>query len=216
MPYSYCRAIYQVHLAFFPVFIVMHALLIAIPHYLWLNHYGGNFEFFLLKSKRIAQGVKKQASTRRRIALSSLYKALVLLHLDYCSSVCSFLWCYQAAGVRSEVCGETLHEILVGPISARLSWPSLSSRRSQQKVTLCRRIPKGKSILQPSRFSLNHKPNPRHFHHDQSLLTPFAKTTSFQSSFLSVLSHSGTLYHAQQSLLAVFLVLLSLVYRIVF
>ncbi len=31
---------------YFPVFIVVHAILIAIPHYLWLNHYGGNFDFF--------------------------------------------------------------------------------------------------------------------------------------------------------------------------
>ncbi len=62
-------------------------------------------------------------------------------------------------------------------------WPSLSSRRSRQKVTLCRRIIRGESILQSSRFTLNPKPNPRHYHHDQSLLTPFAKTLSYQSSF---------------------------------
>ena len=31
---------------FFPVFIVVHAILIAIPHYLWLNLYGDNFDFF--------------------------------------------------------------------------------------------------------------------------------------------------------------------------
>ncbi len=31
---------------FFPVFIVVSGVLVAIPHYLWLNHYGGNFEFF--------------------------------------------------------------------------------------------------------------------------------------------------------------------------
>ena len=31
---------------FFPAFVAVHAILIAIPHYLWANHYGGNFEFF--------------------------------------------------------------------------------------------------------------------------------------------------------------------------
>jgi len=31
---------------FFPVFIVVHAILIAIPHYLWLNLYGEKFDFF--------------------------------------------------------------------------------------------------------------------------------------------------------------------------
>ena len=36
---------------YFPVFIVIQGILIAIPHYLWLNHYGGNFEFFFLQAK---------------------------------------------------------------------------------------------------------------------------------------------------------------------
>ena len=31
---------------FFPVFIVVHAILIALPHYLWLNLYGEKFDFF--------------------------------------------------------------------------------------------------------------------------------------------------------------------------
>ena len=31
---------------FFPAFIVVHGILIALPHYLWSNHYGGNFEYF--------------------------------------------------------------------------------------------------------------------------------------------------------------------------
>jgi len=31
---------------FFPLFIVVHAILIALPHYLWLNLYGDNFDFF--------------------------------------------------------------------------------------------------------------------------------------------------------------------------
>ena len=31
---------------YFPVFMIVHGVLIGIPHYLWLNHYGGCFEFF--------------------------------------------------------------------------------------------------------------------------------------------------------------------------
>ena len=31
---------------YFPIFMVVHAILIGAPHYLWLNHYGGSFEFF--------------------------------------------------------------------------------------------------------------------------------------------------------------------------
>ena len=32
--------------AYVPAFMVVHAVLITVPHYLWLNHYGGNFDFF--------------------------------------------------------------------------------------------------------------------------------------------------------------------------
>ena len=31
---------------FFPTFTIVHGILIAIPHYLWLNHFGGSFDFF--------------------------------------------------------------------------------------------------------------------------------------------------------------------------
>ena len=32
--------------AYIPAFMVIHAVLITIPHYLWLSHYGGNFTYF--------------------------------------------------------------------------------------------------------------------------------------------------------------------------
>ena len=35
---------------YFPAFIVVHGILIAIPHYLWLNHYGGSFDFFFAQA----------------------------------------------------------------------------------------------------------------------------------------------------------------------
>lgn len=31
---------------YLPVFIVVHGILILIPHYLWLNHFGGSLDFF--------------------------------------------------------------------------------------------------------------------------------------------------------------------------
>ena len=31
---------------YLPVFIVVHGILIVIPHYLWLNHFGGSLDFF--------------------------------------------------------------------------------------------------------------------------------------------------------------------------
>ncbi len=42
---NYCAASVS-RSEFFPAFITVHGILIAIPHYLWANHYGGNFEFF--------------------------------------------------------------------------------------------------------------------------------------------------------------------------
>jgi len=44
---------------FFPVFIVVHAILIAIPHYLWLNLYGENFDFFFGLALKL-EPIKKQ------------------------------------------------------------------------------------------------------------------------------------------------------------
>ena len=32
--------------AYIPAFMVIHAVLITIPHYLWLSHYGGNLDYF--------------------------------------------------------------------------------------------------------------------------------------------------------------------------
>ena len=49
---SYCSASIPKS-EFFPVFIAVHAILIAIPHYLWANHYGGNFEFFFTQCKEM-------------------------------------------------------------------------------------------------------------------------------------------------------------------
>ena len=38
---------------YFPVFIVVHGSLMAIPHYLWLNHFGGNFDTFLKLASKL-------------------------------------------------------------------------------------------------------------------------------------------------------------------
>lgn len=32
--------------AYIPVFMIVHAILISLPHYIWLNLYGGNFDYF--------------------------------------------------------------------------------------------------------------------------------------------------------------------------
>ena len=67
-------------------------------------------------------------------------------------------------------------------LMAHLNWPSLRSRRIKQKLTLCRRILRGESIL-PPHFTPLSSPNPRHYHHDSPLQTPFARTNCFESFF---------------------------------
>ena len=37
----------------FPTFIVVHGILLLIPHYLWLNHYGGSFDFFFSQTSQL-------------------------------------------------------------------------------------------------------------------------------------------------------------------
>lgn len=49
--------------AYFPVYIMITGALIAIPHYLWLNHYRGNFEFFFSEVGNLNRPTDTEAST---------------------------------------------------------------------------------------------------------------------------------------------------------
>ena len=60
---------------YFPVFIVVHGILISIPHYLWLNHYGGNFEFFFSQAREMDRTRNEQSgeySGKNRIIIQQL------------------------------------------------------------------------------------------------------------------------------------------------
>ena len=77
--------------AYVPAFMVVHAILMTVPHYLWLNHYGGNFDFFFeqascLKRSRddktgehtlenliIAQRLESTFTTYRRNSIYHVY-----------------------------------------------------------------------------------------------------------------------------------------------
>ena len=74
---SYCSASLP-STEYFPVFIVVHAILIAIPHYLWLNHYGGNFEFFFAQAKEMDRTRSDETgdySEKNRIIIQQLTQA---------------------------------------------------------------------------------------------------------------------------------------------
>ena len=65
-------------------------------------------------------------------------------------------------------------------LDSDLNWPTLCSR---QKVLLCRRIIRNKSIISPSPYFFPPPhPNPR-THHPHTVHVLFARTTSFQSFF---------------------------------
>lgn len=93
--------------AYFPAFMVVHAILITVPHYLWLRHYGGNFDFFFqqasnLKRSRddktgehvpenliIAQRLESTFTTYRRNSMYHLYILKLLVQ---------FLWSVTGVG----------------------------------------------------------------------------------------------------------------------
>ena len=71
---------------YFPVFIVVHAILIAIPHYLWLNHYGGNFDFFFTQAKlldRLRDEKSGEYSDKNRVILQQLTTAFSTYKKDW-------------------------------------------------------------------------------------------------------------------------------------
>ena len=74
---SYCSSSIP-RAEFYPAFLVIHGILIAIPHYLWANHYGGNFEFFfslVREMDRIRNEDTGDYSEKNHIILQQLTEA---------------------------------------------------------------------------------------------------------------------------------------------
>ena len=113
---------------------------------------------------------------------------MVLPKLDYCScgwdplSITLLDKLESIQGFAAKLCMKRWSAFSSLVISD-LNWPTLHSRRSRQKVLLCRRIIRNESIISPSSyFSVPAHPNPR-THLPHTLHVPFARTVSFQSSF---------------------------------
>ena len=70
-----------------------------------------------------------------------------------------------------------------------LNWPSLCARRSRQKAQLCRRIIKNESIIPPSPYFSPPAFRNTRTQHAHVVRVPFARTTSFQSSFFISACH---------------------------
>ena len=74
---EFCSA-YVPSTELFPAYIFVHALLVAIPHYLWLNHYGGNFDYFFAQASlldRLRDEKTGKYSENNRLILQQLTTA---------------------------------------------------------------------------------------------------------------------------------------------
>ena len=123
--------------------------------------------------------------------LCQLYKALVLLKLDYCSSVwdpASSTLSDKLESVQRFAAKLCTKRWSASPteLTSTLNWPSLCSR---QKVLLCRRIIKNKSIISPSSYFSPLAHLNSQIHHLYSVCIPFAHTVSFQKSFFISVCH---------------------------
>ena len=119
--------------------------------------------------------------------LATLYKAIVVPHLDYCSSVWDpphTTYIRKLERVQSF----TAHVVTrdwassSSELLATMKWPSLASRRLRRKLCLCHRILSGNSMIDPSFFpTANH----RCASHKNSapLYRPFVRTLHHKHSF---------------------------------
>lgn len=125
--------------------------------------------------------------------LSHLYKVLILPTFDYCSAVwdpAAVSLTNRLASVQRLAARLTTKRWHTPPddLTNLLNWTSLKTRRKRQKVMVCARIVKGLSIIPSSYLAPHPRPNVRH-HHSYPLLTPFARTSAYQSSFFIDCTH---------------------------
>ena len=118
---------------------------------------------------------------------SKLYTSVILPKLEYCSSV----WDPHQAKYISEL--ESVQKLACRTITkswssdyqtllTSLQWPTLQSRRKQQKPILCHKLLNNCSSLPASLFTPHPSPSPR-FPHNKPLFIPYVITVSFKSSF---------------------------------
>ena len=139
------------------------------------------------KAKKILGFVYRVFGSSGQHCLARLYKSIVLPHLDYCSS----LWDphYKVHVNRLESVQTFAARMATKcwsddgkGLKARLGWPELAVRRLQQKVSLCRRIVAGNSIIPPSFFTPHPRPSLSH-KNSAPLFRPFVRTNQHKHSF---------------------------------
>ena len=87
--------------AYVPAFMVVHAVLITVPHYLWLNHYGGNFDFFFQQASNLQRSPDDQTGkhvpdnliiVERLESTFTTYRRNSIYHLYFVKLVIQFVW----------------------------------------------------------------------------------------------------------------------------
>jgi len=118
---------------YYPVFMVVQAVLIIIPHYLWLNTYSGNFDYFfklVADLDRLREESSGDYSVKNAITIENLNNAFINGNDIYVVYVLKlvFQWVFSTAGLIVTIayftdfnspflCPRTLGETLVS------SWP---------------------------------------------------------------------------------------------
>ena len=162
----------------------------------WRQHILG----LVSKTKHLLGFLYRVISNCDRSCLSTLYKSVILPHLDYCSSVwdsyhkvhiqnLEHVQTFAARLVTSNWSGngESLHSLL--------SWPKFATRRQFQKICLCRRILTGGSLI-PICFFFEPHPHPTSSHcNSLPLHRPYVRTLHYRNSFkLSVVNVWNGIY----------------------
>ena len=118
---------------YYPVFMVVQAILILIPHYLWLNNYGGNFDYFfklVADLDRLREDSSGDYSVKNAIIFEQLENAFINgkdIYVVYVGKLV-LQWIFSTAGLIATIiyftdfnstflCPQTLGETLVR------SWP---------------------------------------------------------------------------------------------
>ena len=104
----------------FPVFIIVHGILLLIPHYLWLNHYEGSFDFFFsqtsqldrLRSEDTGEYLGKNRLILQHLtAAFSTYKQNWMYVLHVCALDCRLLHLQTELDVCA-VCAQTRFPVI--------------------------------------------------------------------------------------------------------
>ena len=93
--------------AYIPAFMVVHAVLITVPHYLWLNHYGGNFDFFFQQTSSLQRSrddktgehvLENLIIAQRLESTFTTYSRNSIYHLYVVKLAVQFIWSLVGIG----------------------------------------------------------------------------------------------------------------------